>query len=99
MTESLNGPTGHYDAAKTQHVEASRKRGFLVSKSFYSPFILILFTLNLVSANYHLPLQDALSKLPRPHVLVEDAEFLACYSLESQSLTLNDVLSQCSLIE
>lgn len=37
---------------------------------------------------------DVVSKLPRPQVMVEDAQFLTYYSLQAQQLTLTDILSE-----
>ena len=65
-------------------VETSHARGFLVR--YFAVFAMRLVICHL--------LQDVLSQLPRPQVMVEDAQFLTYYSLQAQQLTLTDILSE-----
>ena len=65
-------------------VETSHARRFLVR-------YFAVFAMRLVICH---SLQDVLSKLPRPQVMVEDAQFLTYYSLQAQQLTLTDILSE-----
>ena len=70
---------------RAKYVETSQARRFLVR-------YFAVFAMRLIIG--HLLLQDVLSKLPRPQVMVEDAQFLTYYSLQAQQLTLTDILSE-----
>ena len=69
---------------KAKCVETSQARRFLVR-------YFAVFAMRLIIGH---PLQDVVSKLPRPQVMVEDAQFLTYYSLQAQQLTLTDILSE-----